>query len=79
MKYSPSAFPYKLILKDGSSVVSNGMSIRDFFAAQAMQGLLADGWCSGLRNDHYGEDAGETSVARDAYRIADAMLKAREA
>jgi hypothetical protein len=54
-----------------------GMTLRDYFAAQAMQGLLANGWCASLRNDHYGEDAGNSSVAIDAYMMADAMLKAR--
>ena len=54
------------------------LSLRDYFAALAMQGLLADGWCSNLRNDHYGEATGERMVAIDAYRMADAMLEQRE-
>jgi hypothetical protein len=54
-----------------------GMTLRDYFAAQAMQGLLANGWCTSLRNDHYGEEAGNSTVAIDAYMMADAMLKAR--
>jgi hypothetical protein len=54
-----------------------GMTLRDYFAAQAMQGLLANGWCASLRNDHYGENAGNSTVAIDAYMMADAMLKAR--
>jgi hypothetical protein len=53
------------------------IDLRDYFAAQAMQGLLANGWCSSLRNDHYGENAGNSIVAIDAYMMADAMLKAR--
>lgn len=53
------------------------MTLRDHFAAQAMQGLLAADWCANLRNDHYGENAGNSTVARDAYMMADAMLKAR--
>ncbi len=44
-----------------------GMTLRDYFAAKAMQALLTRRPLSG----------GE--VARDAYIIADAMLKAREA
>jgi hypothetical protein len=54
-----------------------GMTLRDYFAAKAMQGLLANGWCTSLRNDHYGEEAGNSTVAIDAYMMADAMLKAR--
>ena len=71
MKYSQSAFPYTLRLKDGSSTVSYGMSIRDYFAAQAMQGLLSGpDWIKDM-------DLKETAYT--AYKMADAMLKAREA
>lgn len=56
-----------------------GMTLLDYFAAKAMQGLLSNGWCSDLRNDHYGENAGNQTVATDAYMMANAMMKAREA
>ena len=46
-----------------------GMTLRDYFAAKAMQGLLAD-------RRHY-ENCRE--IASDAYLLADAMLRAREA
>lgn len=65
MKYSQSAFPYILNLKDGSSVVSNGMTLRDYFAAKAMQALIDN---DGLFSE----------IPTQAYEIADAMLKARE-
>lgn len=73
------AFPQTDFLVDGSTANYGeaGMTLRDYFAAQAMQGLLAAGWCANLRNDHYGENAGNSTVARDAYMMADAMLKAR--
>ena len=47
---------------------SFGMTLRDYFAAKAMQGSRA-------RDSRY-----ETweDLAKDAYEIADAMLKARE-
>jgi len=45
-----------------------GMTLRDYFAAKAMQGLLA--------SDVY---APMDSFATRAYAMADAMLKAREA
>jgi hypothetical protein len=45
----------------------DGMSLRDYFAAKAIQGLLAN-------NANYGTDDG---LARDAYEFADAMLRAR--
>ena len=47
----------------------NGMSLRDYFAAKAMEG-------SRSRNSKY-----ETwdDLAKDSYEIADAMMKVREA
>jgi hypothetical protein len=47
-----------------------GMTLRDYFAAKAMQGLLSDG---------VGKNADIHIIASDAYFVADAMLKAREA
>ena len=57
------AFP----VKSAADWQAHGMTLRDYFAAKAMQALLTRRPLSG----------GE--VARDAYIIADAMLKAREA
>lgn len=48
-----------------------GISVRDYFAAAALQGNLAVG-C------YEGKDAWD-KAAKDAYRLADAMLKARDA
>jgi hypothetical protein len=48
----------------------SGMTLRDYFAARAMQALLSD---SDWRQDM---DFKDTAFA--AYRQADAMLKARE-
>lgn len=50
-----------------------GMSLRDYFAAKAMQGMLAD-----LPKTLYGLDWQEKTAAA-AYEVADAMLKARAA
>jgi hypothetical protein len=47
-----------------------GMTLRDYFAAKAMQGLLSDG---------VGKNADINIIASDAYLVADAMMKAREA
>ena len=44
----------------------DGMTLRDYFAAKAMQGLLAYGWKT------------EENVAPKAYAMADEMLKQRE-
>jgi len=47
------------------------VSLRDYMAAKAMQGMLA-----GLLA--YGHDIMWDEIAKHAYRQADAMLKARE-
>ena len=47
---------------------SHGMTLRDYFAAKAMQGLLA--------SDVY---APKDKFAENAYAMADTMMKAREA
>ena len=48
---------------------SNGMFLRDYFAAKAMAGLLTAELVGEYSNEH---------VAEISYRIADAMLKARD-
>ena len=45
-----------------------GISIRDYFAAKALQGVMA---CNGIYDD-------EKKLARWCYEQADAMLEARE-
>lgn len=45
-----------------------GMSLRDYFAAKSLQGLLSD----------QNRDGSFKEYASDAYAYADAMLKARE-
>jgi hypothetical protein len=54
---------------------SNGMSLRDYFAAKAMQGLLANPGCE---YSPMNIEAVE-QVTSDAYALADFMLKARDA
>jgi hypothetical protein len=52
----------------------NGMTLRDYFAAKAVQGLIAS-----PRGTPDGRDATDTYYAKCAYLMADAMIKAREA
>jgi hypothetical protein len=47
----------------------HGMTLRDYFAAKAMQGMLSEN--SGIR---YPTD----ELVDFAYKVADAMMKARE-
>ena len=51
--------------------IHNGMTLRDYFAAKAMQTFLDQ---LGCRADQKWFE----QVAEGAYRMADAMLKARE-
>lgn len=46
-----------------------GMSLRDYFATKAMQGICASGPSNEWTDDR---------IADNAYRLADAMLKVRE-
>lgn len=51
-------------------VMADGMSLRDYFAAKALQGHLSEGGWN-CDQSHFDD------VARGAYRLADAMIKAR--
>ena len=57
-------------VNDYSGDGSEGMSLRDYFAAKAMQGLLAQSCGSAMGSD-------PINGAQYAYAMADAMLKAR--
>jgi hypothetical protein len=68
------AFPYSREIpsdKEGykAYVFEDGMDLRDYFAAKAMQELMR------VALD---ENAPKENVAKTAYKIADAMMKARE-
>lgn len=55
-----------------------GMSLRDYLAAKAMQGYLANAW-QAQELDSLGESAAQqmATVAEISYAMADAMLAAR--
>lgn len=67
------AFPHNTVVvdKEGGIIEHHkGMTLRDYFAAKAMQSIIDQ------QDAHRGE---VDSAAWMAYRMADAMLKAREA
>lgn len=71
------AFPVVLQKRDGWQTLCEGMSLRDYFAAKAMQGLVS------VHNSYgdwtgCGDMAMNKNMAGTAYAVADAMLKARE-
>ena len=49
---------------------TEGMSLRDYFAAKALQGMFASG--------NIPKSARDDELAEVAYEMADAMLKARD-
>lgn len=60
------AFAFPIVVGDQ---MSPGMTLRDYFAAKAMQGLTQNMEAWSLQVD---------SVALESYAMADAMLRARE-
>ena len=70
------AFPTNktLMLQDDNekmylqSIENLGMDLRDYFAAKAMQGFLTED-CDVILD----------SLAHDSYKVADAMMRARDA
>jgi hypothetical protein len=71
------AFPSQPIMKipHGVELVveQGGMTLRDYFAAKALQGICVNSGRNGYELDR------EEQIAARAYLLADAMLKAREA
>ena len=70
------AFPSGLIdpstPEDAVLPINNGMTLRDYFASKAMQGILT---ATLTPNTVWSQD----EAAETAYNVADAMLKARKA
>ena len=66
MKETPTAFPWT-----HGDWTCTGMTLRDYFAAKAMQGMLASG--------NLPKTMPDADLAECVYNLADAMLKAREA
>lgn len=55
-----------------------GMTLRDYFAAKAMQ-IMWDAYDKGYCGLNNQDEPNVTTIAQGAYHMADAMLKAREA
>jgi hypothetical protein len=69
---APQAFPYSGVGDELN--YSKGMTLRDYFAGQVAIGAMSQYW----NGDRF-TDPTSADIAQEAYRIADAMLKARKA
>lgn len=67
------AFPVQSIYVEDQETNSHGMTLRDYFAAKAMQGLLAN-----PKLHQHILKVGQSWIEDSSYAWADAMLKARE-
>lgn len=74
-KYDIKEFPAFPVSTPSFSLT--GMTMRDYFAAKAMPWVYAD-YCESANTIGF-EKGWRDGVAIDAYAMADAMLKAREA
>lgn len=64
----PPAFPFEVT----GHPYNTGMTLRDYFAASALQGRLITAYKADGE-----KEVDDMNLANEAYRIADAMLKAR--
>jgi hypothetical protein len=92
-KNNTPAFPCEWDYIGSNREAANGMTLRDYFAAKAMQGFLSQSHVGPARAEHMGHGWGEDcandlnahrmafaqSLADFSYKVADAMLNARAA
>ena len=69
----PRPFSEDTYLEGIDYLAQDGMTMRDYFAAKAMQAMIQGRGAANL------EQGGYVAVSMMAYKMADAMLKAREA
>jgi hypothetical protein len=67
---NPPAFPVQSIYVEDQDTNSRGMTLRDYFAAHAMQALI-------IANGPAPQGGWPTYAERTAYLVADAMMKVR--
>lgn len=72
MSKNPTAFPYTT----AAGTTGFGMSLRDYFAAKAMQSFILRSASGTVFGD--GDGVSNDKYAHVAYAMADAMLEARK-
>ena len=77
---NPSAFPVTATEQSYHNqsplMPESGMTLRDYFAAKAMQGLLSS--YHGSSDAYLAIQNKPDKIAKDVYKLADEMLKQRE-
>jgi hypothetical protein len=68
------AFPSEVWDSEGCPQHTQGMSLRDYFAAKAMQAMLSGHFAKYGHEDYWPRP----EIAAEAYEMADAMLAARK-
>lgn len=64
--------------EDSQPLMASQATLRDYFAAKAMQAIISSMLSKDTRTSYdIGDQSHPTSVAYDAYTMADAMLKVR--
>lgn len=71
---NPPAFPHLEPRDPSLTTIAAGMTLRDWFAGQALAGVLAGGFADTIPHD---DANGGGDAARFAFMYADAMLLAR--
>lgn len=61
-------FPERVVNDEGDARIQGGLTLRDYFASQALLGILATS--RGMYS--------AKNLAEEAYELADTMLEARE-
>ena len=79
------AFPSKMLVNRFATeesaqklIGSDGMSLRDYYAAKAMSALICEAFIDAGRQRRSDPDEVMQKTARAAFIAADAMIKARE-
>jgi hypothetical protein len=76
MDKNKTAFPYMLAFPNGETEIQTGMTLRDYFANSALNGLMSSYHGSSALYSEISKNA--KNMAKVSYELADEMLKQRE-
>jgi hypothetical protein len=76
MDKNKTAFPYMFTFPNGETEIQTGMTLRDYFANSALNGLMSSYSGSSALYSEISKNA--KNMAKVSYELADEMLKQRE-